>query len=110
MPKTVASPRPVPLPGAFVVKKGSKMRACEAAHGLHLLRMEKLRLERPPVAHVGLHADEVGDPAVCVDHRREREEIPERRAVLAHVEELDAARAARAHGLAELRDRRGIRV
>ena len=27
MPNTVASPRPVPLPGSLVVKNGSKMRA-----------------------------------------------------------------------------------
>ena len=28
MPYTVASPRPVPLPGALVVKNGSNTRAC----------------------------------------------------------------------------------
>ena len=31
MPKTAASPSPVPLPGSLVVKKGSKARACTLA-------------------------------------------------------------------------------
>ena len=65
-------------------------------------------LRLAPCGHVGLDADEMGDLAGVVPHGGDGQAVPERRAVLAAVEDLDGAVAAGDQGVADLLH--GLRV
>ncbi len=72
------------------------------------LRLAQAILGEPPRGDVGLDADEVSDLARRVAYRRDGQPVPERRAVLAVVQDFDDALAGFGERGADLRHRRRI--
>ena len=64
--------------------------AGQLADGLDLERLAQLRLEAVASGQIGEHADEMGQPAMGIMHRRDRELIVEGDAVLAVIDHLAA--------------------
>src|SRR6266404_852998 len=91
IPKTVARPSPVPLPGSFVVKKGSKIRA-------RMVRISDARMSGTSYGTVVLHVSpeaEAGGPLALVRNGDPIElDIPNRRLTLRVPDEEMARRRA----------------
>ena len=76
----------------------------QLADRLHLLRLPEDVLGVAPPRHVELRGEEVEELAVLAEDRADEQRVPERRAVLAVVEDLDRDRPRLGQGLLDLAD------